>query len=66
MVENNYIENKNNIENSEVVLKTNVYYQKIFNERLNSFKDNLRKPPTQWLYCISLILKIYIKIYLKL
>lgn len=42
MVENNYIENKNNIENNEFVLKTNVYYQKIFNERLNSFRDNLR------------------------
>ena len=42
MVGNNYIENKNNIENNEVVLKTNVYYQKIFYERLNSFMDNLR------------------------
>lgn len=41
MVENNYIENKNNI-NNEVVLKTNVYYQRIFEERLNSFRDSLR------------------------
>ena len=66
MVENNYIENRNNINNNEVVLKTNVYYQKIFNERLNSFRDSLRNTPTQWLYCTSLILTIYIKIYLTL
>lgn len=41
---NHNIENndKNNIDNNEIVLKTNVYYQQIFYDRLNSFADNLR------------------------